>query len=266
MSWPQFAFAITVVACAPAFADFLYFPPLDPKFFGNLQQSESHCGPASAVNSFVYLQRLYPNIYGARLVPSADPQNPTQAEMQSAETNLASSMHTDATGTSSPDFIKGKQEYMDGVAFGVSSFFVQMAEMWPVQDGVKPPYVSDSTNPTAIFIYTQLKKGRDVEILGVKNGVLGHWVTVTGITYDTAIGSGTIDYVDPDTGMAAHSRLDGTSFGGLAINLDFQLLTAVSEGPVSTLLPEPKTGVLVAIGASLIVCVRRRSRRRLAAG
>jgi hypothetical protein len=48
---------------------------LDPDKFGKLDQGktacpDANCGPTAAVNSFVYLQNTFPNVYKVPLVPS----------------------------------------------------------------------------------------------------------------------------------------------------------------------------------------------------
>ena len=75
-------------------------------------------------------------------------------------------------------------------------------------------------NDAAKFIADQLGKGQDVEIAWFwsnKDGTKlrsGHWVTVTGIDYDTA-GNGAINIIDPFGGVEISGNLYvGTAGGG----------------------------------------------------
>ncbi|HWB53540.1 MAG TPA: hypothetical protein VG722_05080, partial [Tepidisphaeraceae bacterium] len=74
-----------------------------------------------------------------------------------------------------------------------------------------------------------LKKGQDVEIGFFWSDVDGnktsggHWVTVTGINFDTSVGTGTIDLIDPWGGV------DITG-GNLHLGSDGRLILGYSGG------------------------------------
>jgi hypothetical protein len=80
--------AVLVISPASAWGNLLDVE-WPPELWGNLVQSDnSTCGPVAVVNSLVYLQRLYPNTYNGKLVPSKDPLFPTIAEEQAVSTAL----------------------------------------------------------------------------------------------------------------------------------------------------------------------------------
>ena len=237
-----------------AWAEFLYVS-YQPELLGNLMQNNnSTCGPVAVTNSLVYLQRLYSSIYKDTLVPSKDPLFPTVPEEQAVATALAAFMGTNAVGTTWDQLYLGKKTYISGgrgtkgVAPGTTSYKVVARKDWPSQDGPKPKDVQDNTYPTAQFIYDQLRSRRDIELL-VTNDTdsTAHWVTVTGIRFDTEKGTGKIYYVDPLTGGPGETRIEFHSdIGDLTTDAGRTLSAVVTEGPA----PEPST--LTMLGSALL--------------
>src|SRR5689334_2013769 len=148
----------------------------DPGKFGTLDQAKTTCadlgcGPAAAVNSFVYLQTMFPDVYKTPLVGTSGAR-PSNAEQVDAANALAPKMGCCATkGTLIEDFILGKMEYIESKNKGVTSYTVQDSLAWRTNPpggshpgAAKPDFVQDQTKPTLAFLAAELKAGEDVEL------------------------------------------------------------------------------------------------------
>lgn len=242
--------------------------------YGNLKQSQvedavnmpgfagCQCGPTAAVNSFVFLQNMYPDLYDNKLVKKdpdgSDPASTGNALIDTGR-NLAKNFMNSKGGTFIEDFIYGKQSYINMMAPASTVFQAQIAIQWntvrdpgpqPATAGdptiPKPDYVQDMTKPTLAFIMKELADGEDVEIFVVDGGA--HYLTATGCKdCDSVNGTGTLWYVDPDDGLPHSSALGGLNGDGF-LKLDYRagdyIAHVVSESPV----PEPGTWLLLATG------------------
>jgi hypothetical protein len=265
----------------------------EPKDFGNLAQGATkcpqvNCGATALVNSFVFLQKKYPKIYGSNLIGNKGA-NPTQKELVAAADNLSCTFLGNcqpgviAVGTPIGDFILGKQDYFTANAPNTTTFEAQITETWgnPIVvfhkgQGVlnKPAFVADGTKPTAQFLYDQLKAGEDVEIV-VRGPRVNHYLTLTGIDWDPNKNTGKINVIDPATGrptaplsMALFTM--GPNNGFLGTNYDnfagAVVLDAVAESPtqqISFVAPEPASATLVATAITALgfLCIGRNRRR-----
>jgi hypothetical protein len=227
--------------------------------FGTLNQANTNCpnvscGPTAAVNSFVFLQNMYANIYPNHvLVPTTNGNNPTQAEQAAIANLLATDTYMgtcSVCGTTIEDFIYGKNTYINTVDPNSTIFAAQISIAWrnPTAAGhmvPKPAYVQENTAATAQFIYNEIQAGEDVEIFVGFDAGGAHYLTLTGITWDNVANTGSMNFVDPSGGgrgndnfTTANGMLHFTNYGGGAT-----IFHAVAESPV----PEPETlGLLVA--------------------
>jgi hypothetical protein len=243
--------------------------------FGNLNQHDTNCknvacGPTAATNSFVFLQNMYPGIYGMSLVPHISGGTMYDDEIDVAN-ELSTIMHTcnlcnpGAGGTFIEDFIAGKQTYMNMMAQGKTVFAAQMNFAWRPTDpdgnnvGPKPGYVMDNTVPTAQFIASEINAGEDVEVFLA--GDVDHYVTLFDFTFDTNTHAGQIGYIDPDTGRVGFSNITGQDASGflqVRYGTNAEVIAhAVAESPI----PEPSAGLLMAMGlGGLVAWTRMRSR------
>ena len=149
------------------------------------------CGPTSVYNSFVYLQNQF-GINGL-LKPGAASNTINQ---------LSTDMHLDPSGgVTSQQLVDGKTQYIKDQ--GLASKIAVESQ------------AGGAGNVTAQFIYDQLHRGQDVEILFLwGNTNSGHFVTLTGINFDTTTHTGTLNFIDPwGNGGAAASKLSGTMSG-----------------------------------------------------
>jgi hypothetical protein len=243
---------------------------LDPKKFGRLDQTRTNCptmncGPTAAVNSFVYLQNMFPGTYKVPLVPAGK-------EIDVANTlngkNFMNTCCVEGGGTSIADFILGKMAYLEQQNKAATRYKAQMSDEWnpPGHPGVKKPtFVQDNIKPTVAFIADELKAGEDVELALKPLTGPGHYVTLTGITFDTETGTGTISFVDPMGGMLGKAGIMRGSGENASIVTDYMIgnqvtrvVGAVAESPV----PEPTTLLLVGTTAAGIGLARWRQRRR----
>jgi len=97
-----------------------------------------------------------------------------------------------ATGTTWSNFYSGKTSYINLLAPDTT-------------------VSSQQTVPTADYIASSLNSKADIEILMVPtSGGTGHYVTVTGITYDD-MGFGELMYIDPLDGMFHVPTLKATT-------------------------------------------------------
>ncbi|MEJ0018867.1 MAG: PEP-CTERM sorting domain-containing protein [Acetobacteraceae bacterium] len=246
---------------------------------GACDDGEMACGPTATVNSFIYLQNRYPLVYGTRLVPD-------MAHPEDTVTQLAPMMGcVCGSGTTLSGLLAGKTAYIQGGndALGVP------------QTGVAPgttTFESQEDPGSIAWLVEQLAKGQDVEMLYghyTKDGATftrngGHWVTVTGVTYNDNNNNNNFDggdtpanvsFIDPygndnttlngaifrqNVAMAA-GLVNAGGFGNL-LNLsglgggdDYKLIDGwVAESPI----PEPATLVLLVLGLAALSTLRRR--------
>lgn len=251
---------------------------------GGCDNPEAACGPTATVNSFLYLQNRYPDIYGTRLVPDA-------AHPEQTVVDLAPMMGcVCGSGTTLAGLLAGKRAYIEG---GTDALGVK-------HTGVAPgttTFESQEDPGSIAWLVEQLAKGQDIELIYghyvkqddgsfVRNG--GHWVTVTGVTYNdnndnNAFDAGdtpaNLSFVDPygadnttiqggifrgNVAMAP-GLVDTGSFGdllnisGLSGGNNYKLIDGwVAESPI----PEPAT--LILLGASLLILRGVRLRARFA--
>jgi hypothetical protein len=195
------------------------------------------CGPTAAVNSFKFLQNMYPDIYDNKLIK--DDPNTTANALVDTALNLAKNFMNSTGGTYIEDFIYGKQRYIDMMAPGTTVYGAQISIQWNQvrRDGMgnplpnseqpqtapgnqniaKPGYVQQNTPATLGYIMSELKKGEDLEAFVQDGGA--HYITLTGCQQcDTATNMGTMWFVDPDDGLPHSAGLTGLMNGRLQFN------------------------------------------------
>jgi hypothetical protein len=239
--------------------------------FGNLNQhdvpgcGDFACGPTAAVNSFVFLQNKYPDIYDTSLVPHI-PGNTAYQDMVAAAAALQSPTYMNCTacngGTLITDFISGKRKWIEDHVPNKTVYMDVPQANWP-------------------FLYNELVDMEDVELLvGFYNAqgqrVGGHYVTLSsfhwvdqnmdGIINPTE--TATIDFVDPDTGTVKVQRLFQQSVAGqYNLTTDYGvggavtttgINWAVSESPI----PEP-AAIALLLTAMVAMLGYRRQRAAL---
>lgn len=254
---------------------------LDPALFGHLDQHNTdcpqvNCGPTSAANSFLYLQKAYPELYtgNTTLVPSKN----GSFDLVGVANSLGATFMGGCpvancpgqSGTLIEDFIIGKINFFKDHAPGTTVVEAQMNFEWRSDvattpdlkhPSAKPGTVQDKTKPTLDWLADQLRKGQDVELFMFNAGE--HYITLTGITFDDVTHQGNMKIVDPWTGTEKTIGIDGLTNGyidtdyTLAGNrLDF-VAHAVAESPIPV--PEPQALVLLLAGLVVLrVAVRRR--------
>lgn len=150
------------------------------------------CGPTAAVNSFTYLQNRFPGTYDNRLTNG----NPAgTANALSAPKYMNCSCDPKTGGTAINNFISGKQTWINEKASGTTTFENQ--NYFSGAAGAAPPDFG--------FIATQVMKGQDVELLigfyqkdadGDYLRMGGHYLTVTGVSFNDVNGNGRFDAGD----------------------------------------------------------------------
>ncbi len=259
-----------LLMAAPAAAKEVKFE-LDPAKFGHLDQHDTdcpnvNCGPASAANSFLYLQQAFPTIYtgNTTLVPTlqgggfdlAGVANSLGAAYMGG--CAGASCGATPSGTLIEDFIIGKMGYFSDRAPGTTVVEAQMNFTWRdnatttpdlKHPSPKPALVQDGTKPTLAWLAEQLRKGQDVELF-MANGANQHYITLTGITFDDVTNKGSMKIIDPWTGTEKTVAIEGLTNG--YIDTDYTLdgggfdfvAHAVAESPV----PEPQVLLLLVCG------------------
>jgi len=255
--------------------------------FGNLKQADvtscpnDACGPTSAVNSFVFLQKSFPQVYDSKLIEH-DPANVANDPYRDL-VFTANRLATDAfmrtctiCGTFPDDFAVGKDRWINGFgataghAPGTTTFGVQDEFAWGAgnalpPDRLTPPTYFRQKTPDSSFFISELRKMEDIEIL--LNGDPNHWVTVTSFSFTDLNDNnvldgaevGTIGFIDPADGA---NRIRPLKLTGGEIVVDYRqngtfsarIVSAESE---STPIPEPATVVLLIVGVAGLVAGRR---------
>lgn len=237
----------------PAWGGMIYDKQWDPDLYGHLDQNSTDCidqacGPTAAVNSFVFLQNEYPNIYGHELT------NEDLDSLRGTANALLDQHFMDCdcgpngSGTSIADFISGKEKYFGDVAPGTTEVHAQ---------NFHDP--ANSVKPSWQYLFDQLEMGQDVEVLigyyddNGRHG--GHYLTVTGFSFGDTNGDGLIDddesarlfFIDPTDGAAHNGNLDmKNDFLNLlnySKDFDTYIEATVAESPV----PEPPSLLVFAV-------------------
>lgn len=249
-----FILALLVLVLLPCYAEVIT-GSLPANKFGNLKTADTNCpeggcGPAAAINSFVFLQMMYPKIYDSSLVPHKNGNTPYQDQIDAAN-KLATNMGC-CTGTYLERFIAGKQQYIEGIKAvkGKTTYAAQDTGAWRMvlpdgyKVGPKPSYVQDNTAPTAQFLVNQLKKGEDVELfidfIDADGKHQAHYVTLTYLQFDTTTMKGSLNFVNPSTGTTNGTNYPITGLDPADSDIrigdylkDASIYAAVSESPVT---------------------------------
>ncbi|MGH7153573.1 MAG: hypothetical protein ACREF3_06550, partial [Acetobacteraceae bacterium] len=252
--------ATFMLVSGPAFSGAI---TLNPNDFGHLSQNATAlagvcaagglsyaCGPVAAVNSLVFLQNKYPDIYDNSLIT-----NNLVMTATILSGNDFMKCVVCAGGTNITNFISGKKKYIEQ----------------KVRD--KTTY-SDKQNPRFPYLFSQLSgpEPEDVELLigfynaaGMRTG--GHYVTLYGIS--GGADSKDLSFVDPNGGMGTSTAVNMADLSwannGGAIQIrnygpagtTAKIDWAVAESPI----PEPAAWTLLAIGFALLAGLRRHNAR-----
>ena len=266
---------------------------LDPDEFGYLSQADlagcglagSGCGPAAAVNSFVYMQNTYRRTYGDSLVP-------TQPEPKTDFNNdgridryddwiYAAKMLAEppymktccGSSTLRNDFFYGKRRYIEDRVPGKT---VYQAMDDPELNALDPQGNFGGADveivrspPTPQFFSENLKSGEDIEVLitqddGVKL-TFGHFVTLYALRWidqdmsgniNAADGMASLSYLDPSKAPSdqeqtreLRQRADGRLFLIGANGQEYDIRFAVKESPMDkNRAPAPGTLILLITG------------------
>jgi hypothetical protein len=232
---------------------------LGPNNFGHLSQLDpglvkanvcsanglTACGPVAAVNSFSYLQGMFP-VYDNSLIPNGDP--------VATATALAAPgfMNCGPCGTSITDFSDGKKKWIEGKVPGVTAYSLDM-------------------NPNIDTLINDLTKKQDTELLlgfydsmGVRVG--GHFVTL--FMASSGPDGTMLGFVDPFNPNNPNSALDVnknyTALPGFLLVQNYgpvgdttRVDFAIDESPI----PEPGTLILLLSTMPLAGWLIRKLRR-----
>jgi hypothetical protein len=220
------------------------------------------CGAVAAINSFIFLENTYPNVYNmpktpGKLTPNynaANNNDPTDANNFAAAgwqvgANPARQGYYQRTGTASGDYVATLADWFGDYAPGTS-----VLNNW---------YAGSAQNnrtPTVADLAGEIKDQEDVEFF-VQNGNFYHVLTLTGISCNVD-GACRMTWQDPNdptnpnfvsniANTAGQLSITGVTGAPGAVNIT----AAFSESPV----PEPAAFLLLGSGIAALL-VRRRLR------
>jgi|688.fasta_scaffold246037_2 hypothetical protein len=219
------------------------------------------CGAIAAINSFIFLQKQYPNIYDNKLVPKYDPM--TNTSMMDAQAfadtgwqvggNPMRKGYYQRTGGAEQDYLDTKKDWFNDYAPGtsvISSWFSGSTD--------------NNRKPTIDDLAQEIKDGEDVEFF-VQGTNFYHVLTLTGVFCDMAMSCG-IKYQDPNmptveqmtSVMINNGMLMFTGVPGSNFNEAVTITAAFSESPI----PEPSSilGILAIGSLGAISALKRNSK------
>ena len=227
------------------------------------------CGAVAMINSFVFLQNMYPQVYGNSPLVSNDPAADAmkfalggwQAGNNPARQGYYNRIPQGQTGIK--ELWETKVDWVNDYAPGTTVFagmtaFVDSTETWKAGQFVQLGY------PTIAFLAEEIRRGEDVEAsIATLTNSGAHAITITGIACDDQ-NNCTLKYQDPNFPTMERSvaltmnammgnRLQFSEVG--TFNADVYLYLAFAESPV----PEPGTIAFVLVGFTVLVVLKRRS-------
>jgi hypothetical protein len=134
----------------------------------------------------------------------------------------------------------------------VTTYEAQMRDEWNApahSNPPKPAFVQDNTVPDVAFIAKELSAKEDVEIAVRGTTGPGHYLTLTGIMFDTDGRTGKIFFIDPmggGVGNVAIRQIDMSIIPDYFItdNLPTRIVGVTGESPTA----EPSTILLLGSG------------------
>lgn len=221
------------------------------------------CVPTATMNSFTWLQNAYPSIYGLD-GGGAPALQGGQGSWLGAATLLAGPLYMNTSannGTPLANWIGGKVSYLNIYAPGKTTFAGMDSLSAPP---TRLPW-DQNANPTVNFLLQELQAGEDVELGIYPLDMIGHALTLTGLTWNDADGNGafnlgdtlTLNTIDPANPLVntAVALIPGNPMkisGGIYDGYTLQV--ALAESPI----PEPSTLGLLAIGGLVALRLLRR--------
>ena len=212
------------------------------------------CGAVAAVNSFIFLENKYSDVYGNSLTPNLTGNtDPTDAKNFAVDGFGTYTGYYNRTGTAGGDYIDTLTDWFDLYAPGTT-----LLSSW---------YSGSSQNdylPGISDMAYEIRESEDVELFA-KMGDVYHVLTLTGITCD-AVGNCSMTYQDPNSPAtpqsAALTLVDGSlqfsDLPGSGYTGTFSITGMFAESPI----PEPSTLLLVGGGLLGLLVAGQRSGSR----
>ncbi len=226
--------------------------------FGHIENEEINgegaCAATSMINSFVFLEKQYSNLFKNKLIPDMD----GDGDHDENDKNLArKKLHVNIWGEDNSggtiDLVwKEKVKWFEKYECLID--FHGMIEE-DITGWYKTTGLTGNTFPTLNFLYEQIDKKQDVEIF-VEKTAYDHALTLVSIEYDDVSNTGKICYVDsndPVQCKCADVNLDG---GKIKLTSTDGNNSTVIYGAFAEC-PEPATMGLLILGG-LGVLIRRR--------
>jgi hypothetical protein len=226
------------------------------------------CAAVAAINSFIFLQNEYPNIYDNKLVPNYDPM--TNTSMMDAEafadTGWQAGSNPMRLGYYQRALLPGfdaEEDYLDTK----KDWFNDYAPGTTVFDSWFEGSPDNDRKPTIEDLAKEIKDGEDVEFFVDDGNGFFHALTLTGVFCDMAMNCG-IKYQDPNqptveqdtlvspmNGMLMFTGVPGSGFAGTVT-----ITAAFAESPR---VPEPSTilGIL-AVGSLGAISALKHNRKQ----
>ncbi len=239
-------------------------------------QPNGICAAASAINSFIYLENQYPNVYGqpngGKLTPNYNATNnndPTDTlnfgvngfGMDPNNNNMPYPGYYPSPLPANSGYVATKTQWFNTYAPGTTSI-----DSWYLGTPGDPSN-QNNVNPSPQIFQSQLQAKEDVEFF--IQGSAYHVLTLTDLTVntDTAPTSYSVSWLDcNDTSMeysspvtfAANGQMQITGVYGYPNGSLENITAAFAESPV----PEPSTLVLLSIGAVSLLAYGWRRRMK----
>jgi hypothetical protein len=232
------ALCMCLPAAAQAKSVFLGTSATDTSLFGHLDQENpiiqamwghNGCPPTATTNALVYLQKNYPSVYSTYLVPDYSPTGMANtAVILGGPSYLNGTYYDDKWHWPPRDLLWGSYNYMQTLDHNMMPRTTWDGTAGPsyltpwswTEDRPLPSWaVIGNHPPTAAEIYDSLCASRAVIVLWLDvtlspdgkqptgTTFKGHYMTVTGMTWDDASKSGILYYIDPKGGLASSAPM-----------------------------------------------------------
>ncbi|HEV3167427.1 MAG TPA: PEP-CTERM sorting domain-containing protein [Isosphaeraceae bacterium] len=242
--------------------------------YGHAVNNGPYCAATSFANSFRFLEKKYPTVYGTTLTGGND--NPTAARDGIVALETLSGGAGSAP-TSHQTVWESKVNYILNNAPAGTTIFEGQQDPAVSTTGWLMANSIQNVNPTLNFLFNQLRRGEDVEIgfTGIPNAQqnepedkqdpFSHMVVLTGLDNVTM----RMQYLDPNNPTQLFTTTLTSNNGSLFFNWDnggantpvnnVRIFQAFAESPS---VPEPSSLILAGSGAFLLIGYASRYRKR----